>query len=327
MNVPTVSSPAAAGPRSALPGIGLMLAGIFFFAVNDVMGKWLVATYPVGQVLLLRSAAALVVLAPFLWAGGVTAVRRAPLPGLQLLRVLFSTLEVVCFYWAVVYLPLADVMTYYLAGPIWVAAFAALWLGERLDRARLVAVLVGFLGVLIALRPSPATFTPPALIAIAGTVFFALMMITARRLRGTNDVVLVTGQTLGALVFGILAAPIGWVTPSLRDFALLSILGVVAMVAHVCVNRSLKLAPASVVAPYQYTLIVWAALFGYLVFGDVLQAWTLAGRGADHHGRMVAVPVGAAGGFADRRDRIASALVRVSSLVSALCSGDHETRR
>jgi drug/metabolite transporter (DMT)-like permease len=171
----------------------------------------------------------------------------------------------VCFYWAVVYLPLADVMAYYLAGPIWVAAFAALWLGERLDRPRLGAVLLGFVGVLVVLRPSPASFTSPALIAIAGTVFFALMMITARRLRGTNDVVLVTGQTLGALAFGIVAAPIGWVAPSPRDFALLSILGVVAMVAHVCVNRSLKLAPASVVAPYQYTLIVWAALFGYLV--------------------------------------------------------------
>lgn len=273
----TVSSPAGAGQRSAFAGIGLMLAGIFLFAVNDVMGKWLVATYSVGQVLLLRSVAALVVLAPFLWAGGATAIKRAPLPGLQLLRVLFSTLEVVCFYWAVVYLPLADVMTYYLAGPIWVTAFAALWLGERLDRARLAAVLLGFVGVLIALRPSPATFTPPALIAIAGTVFFALMMITARRLRGTNDVVLVTGQTLGALVFGLIAAPVGWATPSPRDFALLSILGVVAMVAHVCVNHSLKLAPASVVAPYQYTLIVWAALFGYLVFGDVLQVWTVAG--------------------------------------------------
>ncbi len=68
-------------------------------------------------------------------------------------------------------------------------------------------------------------------------------------------------------------------TPSPRDFVLLSILGVVAMAAHVCVNRSLKLAPASVVAPYQYTLIVWAALFGYLVFGDVLQPWTMVGAG------------------------------------------------
>jgi len=276
---PDTPASAEAALRSSLAGIGLMLAGIFLFAVNDVMGKWLVATYSVGQVLLLRSAAALVVLAPFLWAGGLKTLARAPLPGLQLARVLFSTLEVVCFYWAVVYLPLADVMTYYLAGPIWVAAFAALWLGERLDGARLGAVLLGFAGVLVALRPSPATLTGPALIAIAGTVFFALMMITARRLRGTNDVVLVTGQTLGALAFGIVAAPAGWVTPSPRDFALLSILGVVAMVAHVCVNRSLKLAPASVVAPYQYTLILWAALLGYLVFGDVLQASTVLGAG------------------------------------------------
>jgi drug/metabolite transporter (DMT)-like permease len=69
------------------------------------------------------------------------------------------------------------------------------------------------------------------------------------------------------------------VPPSTRDFALLSLLGVVAMVAHVCVNRSLKLAPASVVAPYQYTLLVWAVILGFLVFGDVVQPAMMIGAG------------------------------------------------
>jgi drug/metabolite transporter (DMT)-like permease len=102
-------------------------------------------------------------------------------------------------------------------------------------------------------------------------------MITTRKLKGTSDSALVLGQILGALAFGVVSAPFGWVTPSLRDFALLALLGIVAMAAHVCVNRSLKLAPASVVSPYQYTLIVWAAIFGYLVFGDVLELWTILG--------------------------------------------------
>jgi drug/metabolite transporter (DMT)-like permease len=158
-----------------------------------------------------------------------------------------------------------------------VAAIAAVWLGETLDRPRILATAAGFVGVLIALRPSPATLTLPALIALAGSVFFAFLMITTRKLRTTSDTTLVLGQVLGALVFGLVASPFGWVPPSARDFALLSLLGIVAMVAHVCVNRSLKLAPASVVSPYQYTLIVWAVLLGYLVFGDVLEPWTLAG--------------------------------------------------
>ena len=85
-------------------------------------------------------------------------------------------------------------------------------------------------------------------------------------------------------------APFGWVTPSAGDLALLALLGMVAMVAHVCVNRSLKLAPASTVVPYQYTTIVWAVLFGYLVFGDVPDACD-AGRRRDHHrGRPVHLP-------------------------------------
>jgi drug/metabolite transporter (DMT)-like permease len=273
MTTHTTTAPA----RSAsINGIMLMLLSILLFAINDVMGKWLVATYSVGQVLLLRSAAALVVLLTAIW------YRRERLyfpsnPGLYFFRILFSTLEVACFYWAVMSLPLADVMTYYLAAPIYVAAIAAIWLKERIDPQRAVAIGVGFVGVILALRPSPETLTLPALIALAGSLFFALLMITTRRLRDTSGTTLVLGQILGALAFGAIASPFGWVSPGAADFVLLSLLGLIAMAGHICVNRSLQLAPASVVAPFQYTLIVWAIILGYLVFGDVVEAWTLIG--------------------------------------------------
>src|SRR3954451_14225032 len=110
------ATPAISG--SALLGIGMMLLGIFLFVVNDVMGKWLVATYSVGQVLLVRSLAAMVLLAPMIWRAGVKDIVSAPRPGLQILRVVLSTAEVAAFYWAVAYLPLADVVTFYMAGPI-----------------------------------------------------------------------------------------------------------------------------------------------------------------------------------------------------------------
>ena len=260
----------------ALLGIGLMLLGMFMFSVNDVMGKWLVATYSVGQVLLLRSIAALAVLLPIMRRQKVR-FALPPRPGLHALRIAFSTLEVAAFYWAVTYLALADVMTYYLAGPIYVAAFAVFWLGEKLDRPRILAIAVGFLGVVVALRPSAATLSLPALIALAGSVFYSLLLITTRTLRETDDATLVLGQILGALIFGIIAAPFHWVTPGPVDLVGLLLLGIVSMAAHVCVNRSLKIAPASVVAPYQYTLIVWAIVLGYLAFGDVVGFWTLVG--------------------------------------------------
>lgn len=263
-------------PAGATAGILLMLAGILLFSLNDVMGKWLVSTYTVGQVLLLRSLAALLVLLPFVW-------RRPRLlvhpdrPGLQAARVAVSTAEVGLFYAAAALLPLADVVTYWLAAPIYVAALSPWLLGERLGWRRWTAILVGFAGVLVALGPSAATLSPAAAFAAAGSLCFALMMITGRTLRGVPDVSLVFWQSAGALVAGLAMAPFGWVPPSVRDTALLALLGVVALGAHALVNRSLKLAPASVVAPFQYTMLLWAVAFGYLVFGDVPGPATLVG--------------------------------------------------
>lgn len=264
------------GNRPGL-GIAMMLIGILLFVTNDVMGKWLMSTYTVGQVLLLRSFAALLMLSPFIWREGVMTIIRAPQPGLQLLRVIFSTLEVAAFYWAVSYLPLADVMTFYMAGPIFVAALGGVVLGEHLSRRRWGMILFGFAGVVIAMRPTGAAFSMASLIAIFGSLCFAALMLTTRNLRKTSDVSLVAWQTVAALVFGAVLAPIGWVTPSTADFILLSLLGIVAALAHICVNRSLKLAPATVVVPYQYTQIAWAMLFGYLVFGDIPESGMIVG--------------------------------------------------
>ncbi|HZN28002.1 MAG TPA: DMT family transporter [Xanthobacteraceae bacterium] len=262
---------------SAVAGIGLMLAGIALFSINDALGKWLLTTYSVGELLLIRSAAALILLAPFVRKAGIAAFTGAPRPGLQIVRVVLSTLEVAMFFWAVSYLPLADTVTFYLAGPVYVTALSVVLLGEKVGWRRWAAVLVGFAGVVLALRPSAASLTLPALIALIGSVFFAFLMIATRFLRETPNTVLVAGQIGGTLIFGAVVAPFGWVTPSPRDFALLSLFGVLSIMALACVNRSLKLTAASVVVPYQYTLIVWAIVLGYAVFGDVPDPLTLCG--------------------------------------------------
>ncbi len=263
--------------NATLAGIGMMLLGILMFSLNDVMGKWLVATYTVGQVLLLRSAAALAVLTPFVIRQGLMRTLRPERTGLQVLRVALGSGEVALFYLAVSYLPLADTMTLWLAAPVWSALLAVLLLGERVDAGRWLAIAAGFAGVAIALNPTGASLSMPALLALLGSVLFAGMMIAGRYLRGTPDVTLVAWQTLGALLMGLVLLPFGWVTPSWADAALLGLLGIVAMVAHLCVTRSLKLAEASVVVPYQYTLIVWALVFGWLVFGDWPTPTMLAG--------------------------------------------------
>lgn len=271
--------PSRAGLSPAALGILLMLAGMFLFSLNDAIGKWLVATYSVGQVLLIRSAAALLVLLPFLCRRDLRMLLAVERPGLQAARVAFSTGEVFCFYLAVTHLPLADVMTFWMAAPLCVAAAAPLLLGERVGLIRWVATAAGFAGVLIALGPFGAGMGArwPVLAALLGMACFAAMVLTGRQLRRTPDTTLVFWQICGALLAGLLSVPWVRVTPTLPDLALLGLLGVVAMLAHVCVNRALKLAPANIVAPFQYTLLPWAVLLGWLFFGDMPRLAMLLG--------------------------------------------------
>ena len=265
--------------RSAhLAGIGLMLLATLMFSLNDVLGKWLVATYSVTQILFLRSIAALLILAPFIIRGGIDAFRNAPQPGLQILRACLATFEVACFYLSVWYLPLADAMTFYLAGPIYVTAMSALFLGEKVGIHRWSAVLVGFVGVIIALNPSAASFGTGSLVALAGSFGYATFMVVTRQVKSTPNTVLATSQALGSLAFGGVGSAITWVpVESGAHYLLLLLLGAVSIVAIIFVNQSLRLAPASVVVPYQYSLIVFAIIFGYLVFGDIPQQHTLVG--------------------------------------------------
>ncbi|WP_296041143.1 DMT family transporter [uncultured Agrobacterium sp.] len=264
-------------------GVAVMLFGMVLFALNDAMGKFLVSTYSLGQVIAVRSIAAVIILLPIVWRAGLPKLVNVERPGLQVARVFFSTAELFCFYFAVAALPLADVMTYWLAAPIYVAALSPFLLGEKVGWRRWTAIGIGFVGVLIALKPSSASLTSAAFFSILGSAAFAFMMLSGRQLRNTPDTVLAFWQIIGAGLAGIVAilvAPSGWIPiQSGFDLSLLALLGIVAMTAHVLVNRALKLADAATVAPLQYTLLLWAVIFGWLIFGDVPQISIVIGAG------------------------------------------------
>jgi drug/metabolite transporter (DMT)-like permease len=263
--------------RSArLAGIGLMLLAVFMFSFGDALGKFLVASYAVGQLLAFRACAALLALSPLIWRHRQDFVQMER-PYLQLLRVFLSTIEVAAFFLATVYLPLADVTTYYLACPIFVTALSAMVLRERVGWRRWSAILIGFLGVVIALRPSVQTISAPAMIALGGSLSFAVLMLITRSLRATPDIVMASSQFAGTFLLGAVLSAIGWVTPSAGSLVLFAVAGLISVSALFCVNRSLKLAPASVVVPYQYSMIVWAVMFGFAVFGDVPSWNTIVG--------------------------------------------------
>jgi S-adenosylmethionine uptake transporter len=263
--------------NAVLFGVVLMLFGDFLFALNDAMGKWLVASFSVGQVLAMRSLGSFVMLTPMIARQGRDGLFRLERPSLQILRVVLTTVDVALFYAAVAYLPLADVITFYMAGPIYIAALSHFFLGETIGWRRWLAVVIGFLGVIIALRPSSAMLSWPAIFALIGSLSFALTLILGRRLRQTSDVTLVTWQTVGALIAGAVLSIGNWSAMSSLDLVAMLGLGIVAASAHMLITRSLKLAPASLLAPLQYSLLLWAILLGYLFFGDLPDRQVLIG--------------------------------------------------
>jgi S-adenosylmethionine uptake transporter len=257
-------------PRSDTAGLGvvLYLAGVALFALNDALGKWLVADYGVGQLMLLRSIGAGVVLAPLIVSLRIKFIdpRR---PGLQVLRVLCAAIDTFAFCYARRYMPLADVMTFYMATPLIVTALSALLLGEKVERFRWIAVLIGFVGVLIALRPSPQMLSWAAPIALFGATTFALSQTITRELRGIHWLPLVLWQFIGTGLVGAATTPWAWTTPSLFDLGLMFLVGAVAMLCFIFIVRALALARASVLAPLQYSAILWAAILGWLIWRDV----------------------------------------------------------
>lgn len=280
MNAETISP--ASSSNAARNGVLIMLLGMLMFSLNDVMGKWLVATYSVSELMTIRSLAALLVLSPFLFRRGWRSLIHVDRPGLQALRSLLFAVDASAFYFAVAYMPLADAMTYWLAAPIYVAAASPFLLGEKVGWRRWAAILIGFAGVVIALEPSRDSFSLPALIALVGSAAFAFALLLGRTLRTTPDTTLVFWQVMGALIFSVIGVgihPAGWAPLDIQAVLALGLLGVVAMLAHIFVSRALKLADAATVVPLQYTLLFWAVIFGWLFFGDTPRMTVIIGSG------------------------------------------------
>jgi len=263
--------------QSNLRGIGLtLLAGVLFSSTNTA-AKWVMVDVPTGELLWFRGTIALAVCCLLVRRSEVAAVLHSGQLGLHALRSCFSAIEVGCFYWAIARTPLADITTIYLAAPIYVTAMAALFLREKVGWRRWTAVLIGFVGVLVAVHPAGDSVSTPALVALGGSLLYAVSLVATRRLRAASSTLLVATQMGALMVLSTASAGLGWVMPSGSEFALLVMIGVVSMLAYWCINQGLRLAAASAVAPFNYGSIVWAGLLGFLVFADVPSRATLTG--------------------------------------------------
>ncbi len=263
--------------QNTLAGVGLTLLSAVMFANTNAAAKWVMAEIPTSEMLWVRSVIALAVVSLFmprrawatLWTDGQWR--------LHLLRNACSAIEILCFYWAVSRTPLAEITTIYLTGPIYVTALAAMFLGEKVGWRRWTAVAVGFCGVVVAMQPQAGSVSVPVLVALFGSGLYAASLVVTRRLRASPSTLLVATQMVTLLVLSSASGGLGWVMPTPRQLMVMLTIGVVSMLAFWCVNQGLRLAAASVVAPFNYSSIVWASLLGYLVFGDVPAPHTLAG--------------------------------------------------
>ncbi|ATN35980.1 EamA family transporter [Rhizobium sp. ACO-34A] len=256
-------------PNAIWAGFALVIAGNFLFAVNDVLGKVLLASFGIGQLLAIRAVGTLLILGPAMVKRGENPFSNVKRPVLQTVRVILTVIDSGLFFAAVKFLPVADVITFYMASPIYVAFVSRFLLGEQVGWRRWTAILAGFVGVVIALNPSTTSFSAAALFALTGSFSFTLAMLLNKVLADTPDTTLGFFQSIGMIVIGAFFALFDWRALDLFGVISILFLGIVSGSAHMMLTRSLKLAPVSVIAPFQYTLLLWGMVLGLIVFGDV----------------------------------------------------------
>lgn len=271
-----------AQPNRLNLGAVLTMLAMFGFASMDAMSKFLVREYPIAQTLWIRYGLfflfALAVARMARKGGGVAGAFRSTRPGLQLGRSLLGLVENAVFVLAFLYLPLADTHAVAATSPLIVIALAAPMLGEHAGLKRWLAVAAGFCGVLLIIRPGFQALDWPLLLPLLGALLWAvyqlLTRLTARHDRPETTLLWTASIGFAALS---LIGPWQWHQPDALAWVLIVSLATLGSLSHYALIRALDFAPASVMQPYSYSLLVWASVLGWLVFGDVPDGLTMAG--------------------------------------------------
>jgi drug/metabolite transporter (DMT)-like permease len=263
--------------RTSLGAVYAVLA-MLGFASMDAMTKWVVADYSIGQMMWIRYA----VFCVFAWLvvrrQGLITAARTQRPWLQTFRALLAVVESAVFVLAFYHLPLADTHAVAATSPLIVIVLGVLFLGERAGAARWLAVAAGLVGVLLIVRPGFKTLDWPLLLPLLGALLWGGYQILIRLCSRTDspDTTLVWSAFV-AFAATTFVGPWGWQWPDALGWALLIAIALLGAFAHYMLIRALDHAEAGAVQPYSYTLLVWVAILGFLVFGDVPDEWTLAG--------------------------------------------------
>jgi drug/metabolite transporter (DMT)-like permease len=268
----------AAQQRARVRGIVLMCAANVLFCSTDAVAKILVTNMSSMQVAWARFIGAFVITLALANVVLQPHRMRATRPGLQLLRGFLLLLCNVLMLTALRYLQLDQTSTIMFVSPFLVAALAVPLLGERIGPRRWAAIAIGFCGVLLVMRPGLGGIHPAAFLCLACALSYAFYSILTRVLSHTDSssTTLFYTNLVGAVALSA-AVPFFWTTPTLRDGVLMAVMSTAAVLGHYLLIAAHRLAPASILSPFMYTQLVWMILYGYLLFNDLPNHWTLAG--------------------------------------------------
>lgn len=260
-------------------GIGLCLLSMFIFAAQDGITKTLVKDIPVGQLVMIRYWFFLLfALCYSACNGGLKNTLRSAHPWLQGWRSVLAVLEIVLFGYALKYLGLAETHAIYAVFPLLTLGLAWLFLRERLTLKQSLAALIGFIGTLLILRPGTGVFSLAGLLPLVCALMFALFSIITRKISqqdafATNTLFMGLWGAIASTVIGVPQ----WITPSPAQWGMIAVLCMTGISAQLLFLQALKFSPAVTLQPFNYTLLVFAAAIGVMVFGETLNGWLVAG--------------------------------------------------
>ncbi|MBP2302003.1 DMT family transporter [Azospirillum picis] len=270
--------PAPANPENPRLGILSMLAAMVLMTVMNALAKVLAEQYPLTEVTFFRNLFALLpAIAMIAAAGGRRCLRTEHRLG-HLWRSVIGLASMILLFWSYHLMPLANAVAISYSAPLFLTALSVPLLGERVGAYRWGAVLVGFAGVLVMVQPGPDMVDRATLVALTAAVCYALAMIAMRQLgRTERPVTTVFYFTVISTLLSALALPFAWVTPDGRALGMMALMGLAGGGAQYFSTRAYALASAVVVGPFSYASLIWAALLGWLVWGDVPAPHVLAG--------------------------------------------------
>ena len=293
------SDPASAVLDAPGRGIFLIAAGIAIFSIQDIIIRTLGSTYPALEIMFIRGFVAMIFIGLMVYMDGGFSTLRVRRPVLNIVRGLLQVVSYTAYYMAMAAMPIAEVTAIFFVSPLFVTLLSTVFLGEAVGIRRWSAMLVGFAGVVIIVRPGSGLLDPAALLPLIAAGTYATSVIITRRIGKTQTgsslafiamMTFVTVSGLGGLAFGdgslatdshpslafLLRA---WTVPHGSDLAMIAACGLIAAFGFYCLAQGYRIAPASLVAPFEFVAMPLAVMWGVVVWAEYPPVSTIAGIG------------------------------------------------